>query len=393
MHQVKSLYLSYDGLTDALGQSQVLPYLCGLSAKGYLITVISFEKRHAYLINKRYAEQLCAANNIQWKPLRYHKWPPILSTLFDFYALKGAVEKLLRSDNHQIIHCRSYLTSIIGLYAKQKWGTKFIFDMRGFWADERVEGGLWNLSNVIYKMIYAYFKRKEIILVQEADYIISLTNNAKEEIESWGVKTAPIKVIPTCVDLQYFNPMAISDELKRKKRMELSVDPTDFLLVYAGSWGTWYLTKEIIRFFEILKKENDQSRFLIITPDEVPNLDTGSIVILKAQRNEMPLLLSCANGFVFFIKPSFSKKASSATKLGEAMAMNVPVVTNAGWGDIEQYASASVNVLQNTSDEQMQNGARELLKKKITSVKSQLESLSLSNGVTLYDEVYQNLQR
>lgn len=391
MHQVKSLYLSYDGLTDALGQSQVLPYLCGLSAKGYLITVISFEKLGSYLNNKDNIEQICAANDIQWKPQRYHKRPPILSTLFDLYVLKNAVKKLLKSDEHQIVHCRSYLTSIIGLYAKRKWGTKFIFDMRGFWADERVEGGLWNLSNVIHRMIYAYFIGKEKLFVKEADYIVSLTNNAKEEIESWGVKTAPIEVIPTCVDLQHFNPLTISEELRKNKRAELGVGPSDFLLVYAGSWGTWYLIKEITRFFEFLKKQSEHSRFLIVTPDRVKEPVSSDIIIIKAQRSEMPLLLSCANGFVFFIKPSYSKKASSATKLGEVMAMNVPVVTNAGWGDIDRYAGAGVIVLQNTSDEHLSYGASELLKKKITSPDSQLESLSLSSGVKLYDQVYRNL--
>jgi len=38
------LYLSYDGMTDPLGQSQVIPYLEGLSQEGYRFTLISFEK-------------------------------------------------------------------------------------------------------------------------------------------------------------------------------------------------------------------------------------------------------------------------------------------------------------------------------------------------------------
>ena len=37
------LYISYDGMTDPLGQSQVLPYLSGLSKEGYSFHLISFE--------------------------------------------------------------------------------------------------------------------------------------------------------------------------------------------------------------------------------------------------------------------------------------------------------------------------------------------------------------
>ena len=38
------LYISYDGMTDPLGQSQVIPYIEGLSKLGYQFTLISFEK-------------------------------------------------------------------------------------------------------------------------------------------------------------------------------------------------------------------------------------------------------------------------------------------------------------------------------------------------------------
>src|SRR4029079_5412451 len=48
---------------------------------------------------------------------------------------------------------------------------------------------------------------------------------------------------------------------------------------------------------------------------------------------EMPVLLSLSNAAVFFIKPTFSKKASSPTKMGEALAMGIPVICNAGIGD------------------------------------------------------------
>ena len=39
------LYISYDGMTDPLGQSQVLPYLKGLSNRGHRITILSCEKQ------------------------------------------------------------------------------------------------------------------------------------------------------------------------------------------------------------------------------------------------------------------------------------------------------------------------------------------------------------
>ncbi len=42
------LYVSYDGMTDPLGQSQVLPYIEGLSKYGYQYTLISCEKKRIF---------------------------------------------------------------------------------------------------------------------------------------------------------------------------------------------------------------------------------------------------------------------------------------------------------------------------------------------------------
>ena len=73
-----------------------------------------------------------------------------------------------------------------GLHLQRKYGVKFIFDMRGFWADERVDGKIWNLSNPIFNTIYKYFKKKEKAFLEEADYIISLTEHARDVIHTWA---------------------------------------------------------------------------------------------------------------------------------------------------------------------------------------------------------------
>ena len=41
----KSLFISYDGLSDPLGQSQIIPYVLHLSKYSKEIHIISFEKK------------------------------------------------------------------------------------------------------------------------------------------------------------------------------------------------------------------------------------------------------------------------------------------------------------------------------------------------------------
>ena len=63
--------------------------------------------------------------------------------------------------------------------------------MRGFWADERVDGKLWSLNNIFYKKIYRYFKKERKEFLQFSDYTISLTKTGKIEIESWSLLINP----------------------------------------------------------------------------------------------------------------------------------------------------------------------------------------------------------
>ena len=216
------LYISYDGMTDPLGQSQVLPYLIGLQKRGYHFTLISFEKSDNYLKGKKLIQEVTSDNNISWYPLAYTKTPPILSTIKDLNTLKSLIKRLHQKNRFDIVHCRSYITALAGLWMKKKWGVKFLFDMRGFWADERTDGGIWNLRNPLFKLVYGYFKTKEKQFLSKADYVISLTENAKSQIKSWegNKKFAPVQVIPCCVDLHLFDP----SKIKQRKRLRLSLN-------------------------------------------------------------------------------------------------------------------------------------------------------------------------
>lgn len=113
------LYLSYDGMTDPLGQSQVLPYLVGLSKQGYQFTLISFEKEERVEKGRAVIEKICRENNIQWCPLLYTKTPPVLSTLKDIRSLKRKITSLQSQSRFDLVHCRSYITALAGEWMKK----------------------------------------------------------------------------------------------------------------------------------------------------------------------------------------------------------------------------------------------------------------------------------
>ena len=387
------LYLSYDGLTDPLGQSQILPYLGGLP--GYTITIISFEKNDRFEQGKAPVLEFCRTHKLKWVPLAYHKSPPVFSTLFDVWRLRRKAKSLQRKDQFRIIHCRSYITALVGLWMKRKYGVKFIFDMRGFWADERVDGGLWNLKNPVYRLIYSFFKKKEKGFIREADAIISLTENARQEILRWKLNPA-IHVIPCCVDLDHFDPAKTTTSQQDALRSELGIKPGEFVLLYLGSWGTWYGVSEMLDLFTQVKKFRSEARFLLVTPDSFDTRHYSfaqDIIIRSSPRGRVPLFISLADASVIFVKPVFSKKASSATKMAEVLAMGIPVVTNTGWGDIARFQKILPGLLTVSKPEDYPKAIEVLLEpQKPGEIRNGAAAqFSLARGVALYDAVYQDL--
>ncbi|CAN5416027.1 glycosyltransferase family 4 protein [soil metagenome] len=385
------LYLSYDGMTDPLGQSQVLPYLTGLASE-HSITIISFEKRERSQVNT-VIQEIVRKSNIEWIPLEYHKRPAIISTLRDVYAMWQTALSIVKKRPIHLVHCRSYITALVGLRLKKRLGIPFLFDMRGFWADERVEGGLWNVNNPVYKTIYNRFKRWEKEFVKNADSIVTLTQCGKKEVASWKLNDQ-IVVIPCCVDENLFDPLKIDTDEKKELRIALGINEKDFILIYVGSLSTWYLLDDMMRFYSVLREKVASPKFLILTSEQIDFSRWGwnrEIITQFVPRDKMPLYISLANASVFFVKPSYSKKGSSATKMAELMAMNIPFVTNSGWGDVEEILSQGGGglLLSQLNESAFNKAVTELTTYRLPPSRSVVKNyFSLSSGIKLYSQLY-----
>ncbi|HMS51311.1 MAG: glycosyltransferase [Sphingobacteriales bacterium] len=351
-------YLSYDGMTDPLGQSQVLPYLCGLSERGYNFTLFSFEKTAKFAQNEQQIARICQQNHINWQRQTYTKKPPIVSTLYDVYRMYRALMRQHKQQPFELVHCRSYIAALVALRFKRKTNLPFIFDMRGFWADERVDGGIWNTKNWLYKQIYNYFKNRELEFVTQSAAVVSLTQAAKTEILSWkGVPANTIiEVIPCSVDMTHFSRADIDTAAIKQVQTEVwgkqqQLQKSGKILLYVGSIGTWYCLPEILAFYAQLlhqKKHIEPWKMVFLTPDppeiiyneaKRQNIDAQNIFVKFVTRQHLPTWMAASHCALFFIKPVYSKIASSPTKHGELMSMGLPVICNTGVGDMAKIVT------------------------------------------------------
>jgi glycosyltransferase involved in cell wall biosynthesis len=398
----KVLYITYDGLTDPLGQSQILPYLKGLSANGIKFTILSFEKRDRFQKERQLIEHLTNESGIKWVPLTFTSKPPLLSKLYDALRMKAKAIALHKEHNFDMVHCRSYIAADVGLALKQRFGVKFFFDMRGFWADEKRDGS-WNINNPLYAQVYKYYKSKEAKYLQCADQIITLTEAARKEMMTWKNfdDQRPLMVIPCCTDMVHFG---VTDQDQRAEaRRFLDLDKEPLVMSYLGSIGTWYMLDEMLAFFKQLQASYRASKFLILThsnPEVILTkarllgIPAEDLILREAPRKLVPFLLKASDINISFIRPVYSKISSSPTKLGEVLSMGIPIITNGGVGDVEQivHQTGAGFVLKSFDKDQYDKAIKEipaLLKKDPSSIREKASKIfSLQQGVQSYLQCY-----
>lgn len=334
------LYISYDGALEPLGESQVVGYLQHLAGR-YEITLLSFEKL-ADLAKPgdlwRMKDRLARAG-IQWVPLRYHKRPPIVSTAYDVLRGFGRACVWSLTGPQGLVHARGYVPALIAFWLRKILGVRFLFDMRGFWADEKVDGGHWPSGALIYKIA----KRYERCFFEGADGIVSLTHAAVNVFPALGYdipRDTRIEVIPTCTDLGRFTPGLKNPALV--SRLELS---GRLVVGTTGTLSNWYLRDATLRAFAHLVRRISNVSVLMVTREDhdrlradalAAGLPTERLKLVSAPFFDMPEYVRLMDLGLFFIKARFSKKGTAATKLGEFLACGVPVVINEGVGDSDR---------------------------------------------------------
>lgn len=326
------LYISYDGMLEPLGQSQVLAYVERLTDTAR-VHIISFEKPAdwADLPRREVLQARMGRTGVRWHPLTYHKRPTVPATLFDLAQAVVVGTWLTARHGLGIVHARSYVAALAGWFIKLLTGAKLLFDMRGLWADERTDGGIWPEGGRLYRAV----KRIEKTLLLGADHIVTLTHASKGVIEDFpylkGRAHAPITVIPTCADLDRFT---IGEEAR----------PQPFTLGYLGSIGTWYLFDEVLACFAVLREKRPDARLLVINRNEQDlvreraaafAIPAEAIEITAADHARVPEQVRRMSAGAAIIKPVFSKIASAPTKLAEYLGCGVPCLGNVGVGDME----------------------------------------------------------
>ncbi len=341
-----TLYICYFGLREPLVQTQVIPYLREILKDGIKISLLTFEPNFKDSWNAGEIEAArgkLAEEGISWHCLSYHKRPSVPATIYDVLSGAYFAVRLSRKEKIDVFHARAHVATLMGAIAKNFSGGKMLFDIRGFFPEEYTDAGVWKENGLIYRSV----KLIEKWLLKKSDGFVVLTEKAREILFPESVETGfdksarPVEVIPCCIDPKRF---AAAERLDREAiRREMKIGERH-VFVYVGSFGGWYLTDDMARFFALAHRQNPNTFTMILTQSDaemvkqtlvshgVPEKD---FLIKEVSPDEVPTYLKAADVAISFIKACYSKQSSSPTKIAEYLASGLPIISNSGVGDLD----------------------------------------------------------
>lgn len=339
---MKNVYfLSYDGLSDPLGFSQIIPYLEIISKNNINLNIVSFEKKNKYKIHFNYINKILLKNNIKWHPLYYSNKFKKLSKIYDIFKFFFKVFFLIFLKKDVIFHARGHIPAYVAYFFHKIYKYKIIFDFRGLWIDERLDNGSININKRLEKYIYFFLKKLEKKTLNASSNIIVLTEKAKKELVNiYQVNREKLSIIPCCT--KYPKTILSNKQiLFSKKRLKFNKE--DFILTYIGSLGGVYLLKNMLDFFLTMVKIKPNSFFFILTNNkEIADKEIHNnyyaikknIKVKNIQNHQISFYLSFTDYTISFINPTYARLASCPTKLSESFANGVPLISNKNYGDI-----------------------------------------------------------
>ena len=385
----RCLYISYDGLLDPLGQSQILPYIESLNNNGYRFIIMSYEKIKGNKVKIKKLKRELNEKNIIWKYFPFRK-----GKLHFFYRMFMGVfyiNFIHFKKKIDLVHLRGGYPGLI--YFISFCRNKYLYDLRAFWG-QWSDGGRTKENSFTYKLLLM-LERK---LINHALGIVVLDKSGKDYIQKNFNYMKPLTIIPTSTNI-------------KKYKLNIEKNKSSIKFVYLG--GAEYPPYKIIDALKIVKElmhkglnceidfinKNDHVIIKNIIENEKFNDIKYSIIALNHKEvvERLPLY---DIGLIFLEKGKWIRM-SSPTKIGEYLAAGLIVFGNKNIAVLDRLSeeSESIEIIDIKKNEIIYESKRiEKLLKKINNIKFRKESrrlaekyYSLSSANEKYLEIYKKL--
>lgn len=359
------LYITFTGVLEGLGRAQVLAPLLQLAQRGYRYELLSFERSRDLTNAASVAEvraQLREAK-IDWTIVEYRGDGPA-GYLANVRNGVAAVWRRCRRGDVGLIHARGYLAASLANSSRRLFGVPYLFDTRGYWIDERREGGRrWSGGSA-----YLLGKQVERRLYQEAAAVVTLTELAAEDIRRGAFGPSPpgrpVVAVTTCTDYERF---------QRRDGQTLAplpaYWPADAIVIgLVGSINASYDLDASFALFRRIRFHESRARLLVVSQQvqQFRDLLRGAGItevessVTAAPHSAMPDYLSRMHWGLLLLSRSFAKRASMPTKLAEFFAVGVRPLAHGCNDEVEYWVreAGSGLVLEDLAPDALESAAR-----------------------------------
>lgn len=329
------LYVTVDGVLKPLAYSQVGRVVMGLAGQGFRYDLLSLESPADLAEASRVAdlERRFAEAGVQWTRLAYDEAGNAKAAASNLARLARELRRLAVTRNVRLVHARAYHAATVALAAKRLLGIPYVFDARGRWIDERLQGGRWFTNPAVELAARAVERR----LYQAASGLVTLTQLHADDIVAGDFgrySGAPLRVVTTCADFSAF-------ELGRRERApdELGQLPRDIaqhlhgklVVALIGSTNPSYRHQESLELAKRILARRTDAHLLVLSGQrreflellEQHRLPQARFTLTSAAHEQMPDYLSRIDWAIQLLNAGVAKRGSMPTKLAEFFAAGV----------------------------------------------------------------------
>ncbi|QYJ79928.1 glycosyltransferase [Shewanella acanthi] len=331
---MKVLYLTYENVfKTGILQAQVLEPVSYLSEKHNVYFDIVSVLKSADSSDFIYSKNKSAFEDKNSKYIKVHECKKRLSKknnffdfIFDMFSLFFLSAKL--ASDADIIHCRSYSPSFVGIFFAIIFRKKIIFDMRGVQPEELVFDGRFSSGSWKFKLL----KLLERFVINKSNYVFVVSEPFMEYIkENFNQENLYNISNPT-----FFHKFNCLQNLGSKKKLRF---------IFSGSLQPWHAVHETYQTFSQLYQVFGDSIHLVVAANDLEGhksllaeykLPQDSFTVSRIPFEEMPSLISsCHVGFCL-TKKTFLTKVCCPVKFAEYIAAELMIITNEEIGDISK---------------------------------------------------------
>jgi glycosyltransferase involved in cell wall biosynthesis len=386
-------------MLEPLGRSQVLSYIYRLSDAGFRFVIISLEREqdiNAVAVSRLTRE--LRARSIEWRWDRFHQGGirPVFRNLRNLFR---QARSLSRTNKFGAVHARSLLPALVARLFQFTNGVPYVFDVRGYWAEEKAAEGAW----VTNRFAFALAKKIERHLMEHASAVVTLTAIHEADIKA-RLPNLLVTVVPTCADYDIFTRVvdqdAIPEEVLARLRGKLVIG-------VVGSISRSYRTPEALQLFAEIHRLRRDAHLLCLTRQigQMKSMlrDSGiadaDSTLLSSDHEQMPAWMSVMDWALLLLSDGDAKRGSMPTKLAEFLAAEVRIVQygcNREVADRIRECGAGI-VLQNLSLEELKRAAQQIASEPRSSESTaKARTLTrahfgLESGVRKYEDLFNRI--